>query len=373
MKCIEIIKYLEQWAPKEIAWEKDNAGLQVGSAERDIKNIFLCLDVTPSAVDEAARKSCSLIISHHPLLFTPLKRISIDNDPRSQVIEKLIKNDITLYSAHTNLDYTKDGVSFRLAKQLKLRDVDFLTKLSTSQIKLIVFIPEESLEKVSDAIFSAGGGRIGEYTNCSFRTTGKGTFKGSEKTSPAAGKREIFETVNEVRLEVLVDSWKIRNVITEMLKVHPYEEPAYDIYPLNNEHTNYGIGAAGMLEPVMTADEFMEYISRTLGLKNFRYAGSGKKKIKKVAVCGGSGSEYIRDAIKSGADAYITADIKYHSFQEAEENILLIDAGHYETEIFSLDEVRERLSTFVGKEIKIFNYSKTTNPVKFFINKKENG
>ncbi len=373
MKCIEIIKYLEQWAPKEIAWEKDNAGLQVGSAERDIKNIFLCLDVTPAAVDEAVRNSCSLIISHHPLLFNPLKRISVDKDPRSQVIEKLIKNDITLYSAHTNLDYTKDGVSFSLAKQLKLKDIDFLTKLSPSQVKLVVFIPEESLEKVSDAVFKAGGGKIGEYSNCSFRVQGKGTFKGSDKSNPSAGKKEIFETVNEMRLEVIVDSWKIRNVITEMLKVHPYEEPAYDIYPINNEHTNYGIGAAGLVDPVMTANEFMEYVSKRLGLKNFRYAGGGKKKIRRVAVCGGAGSEYIKEAIESGADAYITADIKYHTFQEAEGNILLIDAGHYETEIFAMDEVKERLHSFAGKEIKIFNYSKTTNPVKFFINKKENG
>ena len=247
MKCIEIIKYLEQWAPKETAWERDNVGLQVGSGERDIKNIFLCLDVTPSAVDEAVRKSCNLIISHHPLLFNPLRRISTDKDTRSKIIEKLIKNDITLYSAHTNLDYTKGGVSFRLAKQLNLNEIDFLTRLSANQVKLVVFIPEESLEKVSDAIFKAGGGKIGEYSNCSFRIPGKGTFKGSEKTNPAAGTKEVFETVNEVRLEVIVDSWKLKNVLSEMLKVHPYEEPAYDIYPLNNENINHGIGASRKL------------------------------------------------------------------------------------------------------------------------------
>jgi dinuclear metal center YbgI/SA1388 family protein len=373
MKCIEIIKYLEQWAPKETAWERDNVGLQVGSGERDIKNIFLCLDVTPSAVDEAVRKSCNLIISHHPLLFNPLKRISTDKDPRSRIIEKLIKNDITLYSAHTNLDYTKDGVSFRLAKQLKLKNIDFLTRLSSNQVKLAVFIPEESLEKVSTAVFNAGGGRIGEYSNCSFRIAGKGTFKGSDKTNPSAGTKEVFETINEVRLEVLVDSWKLKAVLSEMLKVHPYEEPAYDIYPLDNENVNYGIGALGMLDSPMNPDEFLTYVCDTLNLKNFRYSGTGKKKIRTAAVCGGSGSEYINDAIKAGADAYITADIKYHSFQDAEEDILLIDAGHYETEIFAMDEVNERLRPLLNKQIKIFNYSKTTNPVKFFINKKENG
>ncbi len=373
MKCIEIIKYLEQWAPKETAWNKDNVGLQVGSGEREIKNIFLCLDVTSSVVDEAVRKSCSLIISHHPLLFLPLRRISTDVDVRSGIIEKLIKNDITLYSAHTNLDYTKDGVSFRLAKQLKLKNIDFLSRLNSNQVKLVVFIPEESLEKVSGAIFHAGGGRIGEYSSCSFRIPGKGTFRGSEKTNPAAGIKEVFETVNEVRLEVMVDSWKLKNVLSEMLKVHPYEEPAYDIYPLNNEHVNYGAGAIGTLDSPMSTEEFLSFVTDNLKLKNFRYSGTGKRKIKSVAVCGGSGSEYLKDAVQAGADAYITADIKYHTFQEAEENILLIDAGHYETEIFSMDEVRERLTPLLNKQIKIFNYSKTTNPVKFFINKKENG
>ncbi len=373
MKCIEIIKYLEHWAPKETAWERDNVGLQVGSGEREIENIFLCLDVTPSAVDEAVRKSCSLIISHHPLFFNALKRISTDRDSRSQVIEKLIKNDITLYSAHTNLDYTRGGVSFRLAQQLGLNDIDFLSRLSSNQVKLVVFIPEESLEKVSEAVFNAGGGLIGEYSDCSFRIPGKGTFRGSDKTKPVAGTKEVFETVNEVRLEVLVDSWKLKNVLSDMLKVHPYEEPAYDIYPLMNENVNHGVGAVGTLHSAMSTDEFLTYVSSKLKLKDFRYSGRGKKKIKTVAVCGGSGSEYINDAVRAGADAYITADVKYHTFQEAEEDILLIDAGHYETEIFAMDEVRERLESFLSKEIKIFNYSKTTNPVKFYLNKKENG
>ncbi len=373
MKCIEIIKYLEQWAPKETAWEKDNVGLQVGSSERDIKNILLCLDVTPPVIDEAIKKSCNLIISHHPLLFHPIKKISTDKDYRSRIIEKLIRNDITLYSTHTNLDFTKDGVSFKLAKQLKLQNIEFLTRLNSSQVKLVVFIPEESYEKVSDAIFNAGGGIIGEYSNCGFRATGKGTFKGSYKTSPSIGVKETVETVNEIRLEVLVDSWKIKNVLSEMLKVHPYEEPSYDIYPLNNEHSSHGAGAIGVLDSEMLAEEFLSYVSKCLELKNFRYTNGTKKRINKVAVCGGSGSELIPEAIKAKADAYVTADIKYHAFQDAEGNILLIDAGHYETEIFSLDEVKERLESFLNRQLKVFKYSKPTNPVKFFINKKENG
>jgi dinuclear metal center YbgI/SA1388 family protein len=373
MKCIEILKYIEQWAPKETAWEKDNVGLQVGSFERDVKNILLCLDVTSAVIDEAVRKSCNLIISHHPLLFHPVQRISTDTDYRSRIIEKLIKNDITLYSAHTNLDAAKDGVSYSLAKKLKLYNIEFLTKLNSSQFKLSVFIPEESLHIVSNAIFKAGGGIIGEYSNCSFRVRGKGTFKGSAKSRPRKGTKETFETVDEVRLEVLVDSWKIKSVLHEMLKVHPYEEPAYDIYPLNNENGKLGIGAIGLLDTEMDRDEFLSYVCTCLELKNFRYTIGSKTRIKRVAVCGGSGSDYIDKAIRLKADAFITAEIKYHAFQETEGNILLIDAGHYETEIFALDEVKERLESFPDSKLKVFIYSKTTNPVKFFINKKENG
>jgi len=373
MKCIEIIKYLEHWAPKEIAWERDNVGLQVGSFERDIKNILLCLDVTPAVIDEAIKKSCNLVISHHPLFFHPVKKISTDEDPDSRIIEKLIKNDITLYSAHTNLDYTKGGVSFRLAEKLGLQKTNFLIRLQSNQVKLSVFIPEGSFKEVSDAIFNAGGGILGEYSKCSFRTSGKGTFRGSYKSNPQAGSKEIFETVDEVRLEVLVDSWKLKNVLNEMLKIHPYEEPAYDIYPLYNEHSGYGIGAVGLLASEMQTDEFLKYVSEKLELKNFRFGRGAKRRIKRVAVCGGSGSEYLNDTIRSKADAYITADIKYHTFQKAEGNILLVDAGHYETEIFSLYEVKERLDSFLAKKSKVFKYNKTTNPVNFFINKKENG
>ena len=372
MKCIEIIKYLEQWAPKEISWERDNVGLQVGSTERDIKNIFLCLDVTQTAVEEAIKNSCNLIISHHPLLFNPLKKISVDNDTRSQIIEKLIKNNITLYSAHTNLDFTKDGVSFKLAKRLKLEDIKFLANLKSNKVKLVVFIPEDSFDKVSESIFNAGGGIIGEYSDCSYRTAGKGTFKGSANSNPSIGEKEKLETVNEIRLEVLVDQWKLKNVIAGMLKAHPYEEPAYDIYPLQNENINYGSGAIGNLKSEMQVNEFLQYVSKNLNTKSFRFAKGKSKKIKTVAVCGGSGTEYLSDAMKQGADAYITADIKYHTFQDAEDKILLIDAGHYETEIFSLDEVKERLDSFLSQKIKVLKYSGSTNPVKFFNYTKEN-
>lgn len=370
MKCNEIFKYLESWAPKEIAWKNDNVGLQVGSANRKVENIILCLEVNMQVIEQAVKKKCNLIISHHPLIFHPLKKIDVGRNKDSAIIEKLIKNDITLYSAHTNLDFTKDGVSFELAKKLKLQNVKFLTNLPSNQFKLTVFVPESSLQKVSDAIFNAGGGNIGEYSQCSFRLKGEGTFFGSEKSNPSVGEKNKTEKVEEVRLEVLVNSYDLKNVISAMLKAHPYEEPAYDVYTLSNSGTNTGAGAIGKLKEAMDQKTFLKYVANSVNANNFRFTEGKKSKIKKVAVCGGSGSDMISTAISEGADAYITADIKYHTFHDAKDQILLIDAGHYETEIHSLDEVEKRLKGFIGGKpgIRIFKFSGSTNPISFYNN-----
>ena len=376
MTCKEIFKYIEHWAPKEIAWNKDNVGLQVGSAEREVKNILLSLDLNMNVVDEAIKKDCNIIITHHPLLFNPIRKIDTALDKKSLLIEKLIKHDITLFSAHTNLDFTKDGVSFELAKNLKLVNIRFLTNLASIQYKLIIFVPGNHLEKIANTIFENGGGIIGEYSHCSFRTRGEGSFKGSEKTIPSVGKKLVYEKVDEVKLEVLIDSWKLEKILSEVRKVHPYEEMAYDVFALSNKHADYGIGAIGELENQMNRDEFLNHISGCLNIKSFRYTVGRSSKIKTVAVCGGSGSEYIPDAVNSGADAYITSDIKYHTFFDNEDSLLLIDAGHYETEIFSLNELNKKLSAFIkenskrttqkSSEIRIYKYSRNANPVNFY-------
>ena len=370
MKCKTIIKYLEDWAPKEIAWGKDNVGLQIGTTEREIKNIMLSLDLDEKVVSQALKKNCNLLITHHPLLFKPLKKIDTYGDKISRLVESLIKNELTLYSAHTNLDYTKDGVSFQLAKRLNLHNIKFLNNLTENQVKIVVFVPEENLEKVAEVIHLAGGGVIGEYSNCSFRTAGTGTFKGSRASKPFTGKKEKLESTKEIKLEVIVDSWKIHKVIKEMISVHPYEEPAYDIYPLKNENTKYGIGAIGTLQSSMTKNEFLSHVSKQLKIKNFRYSNGKSGRINKVAVCGGSCSEHLEKAISIGADAFVTADLKYHSFQDAEDRILFIDAGHYETEIPVMDFVQKKLQGFLTKEsrIKVFKYSGSTNPVNFYNN-----
>jgi dinuclear metal center YbgI/SA1388 family protein len=368
MTCKEIIKYLEDWAPKAIAWQNDNVGMQIGHTNKKIKNILLSLELTPEVIKQASQKNCNLIITHHPLIFQPLKRLDFNNDTNAELIEKLVERKITLYSAHTNLDFTKHGVSFQLAKKLGLQNITFLKNLSSNQFKLSVFVPAAHVEKIASSVFAAGGGIIGEYSNCSFRSNGEGTFKGSTLSNPAIGSKGKYEKVKEVKLEVLLDSWKLKNVLNAMLSMHPYEEPAYDIYPLENDNVNYGSGAIGTYAMELSTSEFLSLISKKLCARSLRYVYGKRKKIKKVAVCGGSGSELIPDAIKMGVDAFITADIKYHTFHYAKGKIMLIDAGHYETEIHVLDELKKRLLNLTKKQrkIRVLKFNGNTNPINFY-------
>lgn len=364
----DIIKYLEDWAPKGIAWDKDNVGLQIGSPEIKVKNILLSLDLSNAVIEDAIKNKCNFIITHHPVLYHPLKNLDLSKNKTALMIEKLIKNDITLFSAHTNLDFTKHGVSHQLAKRINLKQIRFLKNLSSSQVKLAVFVPLSSINKVADAVHQSGGGIIGEYSHCSFRTSGTGTFKGSQESNPSIGSKGKIEYVEEVKLEVLVDEWNLNGVIKAMQKAHPYEEVAYDIYTLKNENINYGMGAIGKLEDDMSMREFLDFISSKLKVANFRFTTGNKKKIETVAVCGGSCGELIDEAVRQNADAFITADLRYHTFQDAEGKILLIDAGHYETEIPILDEIQKRLKTFLAKneKIRVLKFKGSTNPIVFY-------
>lgn len=368
----EVINFIENWAPPGASWDKDNVGLQVGSPKQTIINIFLCLELTEKSLNEAIKKKSNFIFTHHPFIFKPIKQVNTDKDPKAKIIQKLLKNDISLYSAHTNLDFTKGGVSFVLAEKLGLTSLSFLEYQNSNQFKIIVFVPFANVTKVSEAMFNAGAGRIGEYDNCSFQASGIGTFKGSESTKPFIGEKNKFESVEEVRLEVLADSWNLNSVLGSIYANHPYEEPAIDVYPLKNYNPNYGYGVIGELEDFMDENVFMSHVCSSLGTQNLRYTKGLKRKIKKVAVCGGSGSDLINSAINRKADAFITADIKYHAFQDAENKIMLIDAGHYETEVHVLNEVKNKLEEFIklkGESVKIIKYSGSTNPIKFFNNK----
>ncbi len=370
MQCKEVIKYIEQWAPEGIALKNDNVGLQIGNPEDIIKNILLSLDLNDKVIEQATEKKCNLIITHHPIFYHPINKLIFSTDSISKQIHKIIKRNINLYSAHTNLDFTKDGVSFQLAKKIGLGNIKFLKPLSQNQIKLAVFVPFPHLNKVAEAIHRAGGGIIGEYSHCSFRTEGTGTFKGSHLTNPALGNAGELEIVKEIKLEVLVDEWRLSNVIKAMNLTHPYEEVAYDILTLRNENVNYGMGATGEFQKSITVNDFLNLVSTQLKADNLRYSPGKKNKIKTVAVCGGSCIELLEHAIRKNVDAFITADVKYHNFQGAEGKIWLIDAGHYETELPVLDELQKRLKRFLrnNKQNKVFKFKGSTNPI-FFYNK----
>jgi len=369
MTAEEIFRYIEDWAPPGIAWEKDNVGIQVGSREVKVKNILLSLELTQEVLNEAISKNCNLIITHHPLIFHPIKKLETQKNFQNKLIEQLIKKEVTLYSAHTNLDFAKNGVSFEFARTLKLKNITFLQSAIDNQFKIVVFVPEPDLDKVAEAVFKAGAGVIGEYSNCSFRLKGEGTFKGSEISNPKIGKKQKFEKVEEIRLEFITNAWKLNSVLDALLKSHPYEEPAYDIYPLKNKNVNYGAGVIGEIDKPLTEKEFISYTSKHLKTSGLRYCSGKKKLIKKVALCGGSGSELLEKAINSDADAFITADIKYHTFHDALGRILLIDAGHYETEISAVNLLKNKIDHYINvnnSTIKVYKYSKSTNPIKFY-------
>lgn len=368
MNVGELITQIEDWAPPGAAWEKDNVGLQIGSRGDKLKNILLCLELDDEVLKEAIQKKCNFIFTHHPLIFNPIKKLDFQKDNRARLIQKLIKHNISLYSAHTNLDFTKDGVSFELANMLKLKNLTFLELEEGNQFKISVFVPEENVEKLSSGLFNCGAGIIGNYENCSFRMKGEGTFKGNEKASPLIGKKGNVERVNEIRLELLVDLWNLKNAINAIKEFHPYEEPAFDIYPLKNKNPNYGAGVIGELSNEFSEKELLKHVVTSLKTGRLKYCNGKGKMIKRVAVCGGSGSDLLNTAINSRADAFITADIKYHSYQEANGKILLIDAGHYETEIGSLNAVKRKIDKVILKDnsIKVYKYSGSTNPVKFY-------
>ncbi len=372
MTINKLIRFIENWAPPQIAWERDNVGLQIGSRDCTIRNVLLALDLTDKVVDTALENDCNFIFTHHPFLFNPINNIDFTHNPKASIIRKIISNNINIFAAHTNLDFTKDGVSFQLAKRIGLGNIDFLSHLSGKLLKLVVFLPAEKKEAVANALFNAGAGKIGEYENCSFSSEGVGTFKGSEDSNPVVGEKGRLEKVNEVRIEVVVDSWKLNKVIASLIKSHPYEEPAFDIYPVNNLNGNYGAGAIGEFKNAIGKNEFLKIVARKLKVTALRYSNGNGGRIKRVAVCGGTCSDMLNEAINKGADAFITADVKYHSFQDADGKILFVDAGHYETENVVLDEVKRRMEKFFsdeGEKVKILKFKGITNPVKVFINK----
>ena len=365
MKLAEIEQFFESWVPKWTAWERDNVGLQIGRRSRRVKNVLVALDVTPEIVGEAIRKKVDLIVSHHPLLFRPPSSIS-DSTPVGSLLLTLAEHRIALYSAHTNLDCASDGVSFALARSLGVQKPAFLSPLKDSLVKLTVFVPSGYVDGVSGAMAEAGAGVIGEYTSCSFRVEGNGTFRGSEKSRPFLGEPRQLEEVRETRLEMIVPRARVDAVVTALRSAHPYEEVAYDLYTLENTNPNFGMGAIGDLPRSMTVKEFLTKVKKATRAESVRYAGSLNQKVRRVAVCGGAGSELLNQAIAAKAEIFVTSDVKYHPFHDAAGRIVLVDAGHWETEQSVLPVLASKLdawSSSKGERLSISVTKHSTNPI----------
>lgn len=328
----DLQQILETWAPKELAWEQDNVGAQIGASGKNIRSILVALDVTDEVVAEAKRKRCDVIVTHHPLIFRPLRSINADRRVERLATE-LIRNGIALYAAHTNLDYTPKGVSETLAGQLELRDVTVLQPSARLFKKVAVFVPLSDVDRVAAAMADAGAGAIGNYDSCSFRSAGTGTFRAKANARPYIGRTGVLERTQEVRLESLVPVWALDKVVGAMKRAHPYEEVAFDVADLSNTSAHHGAGAIGTLAKAVTLEKFLRALRKQLKAPALRYAPAKKKRIGRVAVCGGSGSDLLEVAINAGADAFVTSDVRFHTFQEADGRIALIDAGHYETEL----------------------------------------
>jgi len=363
----DVAHILESWAPRPIAWERDNVGLQVGDHRKRVRKILVALDVNPYVVREAKSRNVDLVISHHPLLFHPLRSVAKD-DRRGSIIFDLIRNNVAVYAMHTNYDFARRGVSFALAEKLGLEKVSVLQPLRDALRKVAVFVPPDHAEGVAEAMAEAGAGAIGAYDSCSFRIEGVGTFRGGKGAKPFVGKPGTLERVKEIRVEMIVPQWRVGDVVAAMRRVHPYEEVAYDVYALDNDHADYGAGAVGSVPKETTLKRFLATVRERLKLPSVRFAGDLRGRIKTVAVCGGSGSDLLDEAIRRHADAFVTADVRYHTFESAAGSIALIDGGHFETEEPSLDHLVRFLHASIKQrkeEIQVFKTSIITNPVSY--------
>ena len=361
---------LESWAPRASQQSYDNTGLQVGDPETEVRRAIIALDLTPKVVNEAVKNEAQLIITHHPLIFRPLKTVTT-SDWHGSLVHSMIANQIALYCIHTNLDAAYGGVSFALAERLGLKEATFLRPMSDTLMKLITFIPDAHLNPVREALAAAGAGRIGHYDACAFVTEGRGYFRPNEKANPTIGEAGgALETVNEWRIEVEVHTWQLGDVIRALKEAHPYEEVAYDVVPLKKDSTLLGMGAIGHLPEPEPLHEFLYRAGLGLPAEGLQYVGNLEQSIQKVAVCGGSGSDLIGDALRAGADAYLTADITYHRFFDVLDTsgnprMALINAEHYATEVCTEDLLIDWLSTRF-KRVDWIKTAHRTSPIQWW-------
>lgn len=365
MKLSQLTNYLESLAPLAYQEDYDNSGLIVGSADREIHQVLISLDCTEAIVDEAITTNCQVIISHHPIVFKGLKKFN-GKTYVERVVEKAIRHNIALYAIHTNLDNMMAGVNARICETLGLENCRILAPKPGILKKLVTYVPHSHADQVRNALFNAGAGNIGNYSETSFNAEGQGTFKGNEDSNPYVGEPGARHTETELKIETVYPVNLESKVIMALVLAHPYEEVAYDLYELTNQHQQIGAGMIGELEDEMDADAFLFDVKEKMRAKVIRHTEFTGKPVKKVAVCGGSGGFLLKHAIAAGADVFITADYKYHEFFDAEGKILIADIGHFESEQFTqqllYDMVRKKFPALSARVTEI-----NTNPVRYFI------
>ena len=363
MTVKDITQAIEEIAPLSYSEDFDNTGLLIGSYDQKVSKALITLDTLETVVEEAIEKQCELIISFHPIIFSGLKKLNGSNYVQRTVI-KAIKHNIAIYAIHTALDLSFLGVNRQICKQLKLENPEILIPKKGIIKKLTTYVPIKEADKLRKALFDAGAGNIGNYDMCSFNNQGKGTFRGKANSNPTVGKKLEIHFEDEIQLNVVYHSAIEKKVLKALFETHPYEEIAYELYALDNKHQQFGMGMIGKLSHPMDAKDFLNYTKKAMKTKAIRHSAILEKHIQKVAVLGGSGSFAIQNAIKAKADAYITADLKYHDFFKAEKKILLVDVGHYESEQFTKKLLVEHLSKKMPKFATLLSEI-NTNPVKY--------
>tara|TARA_B100000925_G_scaffold208812_1_gene159057 strand:- start:7126 stop:8217 length:1092 start_codon:yes stop_codon:yes gene_type:complete len=363
MRIGQIIEALEQWAPPELQESYDNSGLIVGNTNWESTGVLVALDCLESVVDEAIAKSVNLIVAHHPIVFAGLKRFN-GRSYIERVVMKAIKHDVAIYAIHTNLDNILWGVNAKVMEVLDIKDHAILSPMKDALKKFEVYVPIEHVEALEQAIFEAGGGKVRSYDECSFRTDGTGSFKGTAGTQPFIGEEGKREFVEEAKLEFIVPIYAASAVESAARAVHPYEEMAYQWLSVGNAATHFGAGAVGDLPKKLGFEEFLKKV-KTVFDTTIRYTSPVDGVVKKVAVCGGAGSFLLGAAMASGADVFITADFKYHQFFDADGKISILDVGHFESEQFTIDLIAD----FIEKNFPKFAVLKTevnTNPIQYY-------
>jgi len=365
MQLKQITRFIESIAPLAFQESYDNAGLIIGHPDDEISGILIALDITEEILDEAIGRKLNLIVAHHPIIFSGIKKLNGRNYIE-RCVAKAIKNDIAIYAAHTNLDSVFGGVNSKICEKLELRNCRILAPVSNFLKKLVTFVPTADAEKVRKALFDAGAGHIGNYDSCSFNVAGQGSFRGDEQTNPYVGEKNQLHFEEETRIETIFPRHIQSQVIKALISAHPYEEVAYDIYPLDNEYNQSGIGMIGELDSPMDELEFLRKLKETFQCKVIRHTQLLGNPIRKIAVCGGSGSAYLSKAIAMKVDLYISGDFKYHQFFDAEQQLIIADIGHYESEQFT-KEVFYELLTKKFPKFAVHLSDLSTNPVKYFV------